>query len=304
MINSHHEYFILSYLEEVEVLENLLNNHFNNKISEYSSIDRKVLSGLDYYIPPKTVRVSDVIEDLHNRSLSGEKDYTFEDMEQINYSISFTDSHEKIICDGSRAVLLYVNNNWIKSKISNLRPGDQVRIYNNLSKEKLFDIAAQEDKLGRFNNVDSDSKLWKTALRNHFFNRKAGYNEIEHLTELRNNGLTISPATIKKWLSIDDKERFPNSISNLIAIKITVNDSTLNERFESIKQSRRFYRGIMISLGRDLSDDVMEFIVSNGNNVGKVLSTFTHEEIKSFISNAAPIKIIKEISITEDDDSN
>ena len=101
----------------------------------------------------------------------------------------------------------------------------------------------------------------------------------------------------------DDKERFPNSANNLIAIKSTLNDPILNDNFESIKRSKRFYRGIMISLGRDLSDDVMEYIVSGGKSIGKILSNFTKDEIEIFIQKAAPERTIKNISITEEDES-
>jgi len=59
----------------------------------------------------------------------------------------------------------------------------------------------------------------------------------------------------------------------------------------------------MISLGRDLSDDVMEYIVSEGKSVGKILSNFTEDEIEIFIQKAAPERTIKNISITEEDES-
>ena len=96
------------------------------------------------------------------------------------------------------------------------------------------------------------------------------------------------------------KERFPNSTKNLIAIKETLNDEKLNQYFDSIKQSKRFYCGAIIALGRDLSDDVMDYIVSKGKEIGRILSKFTNDEIKSFIQTAAPERIIKTISITEE----
>ena len=130
------------------------------------------------------------------------------------------------------------------------------------------------------------------------------YAETDLLKVLQKSGLTISnPMTIKKWLTKDDKERFPNSANNLIAIKSTLNDPILNDNFESIKRSKRFYRGIMISLGRDLSDDVMDYIVSGGKSIGKILSNFTDDEIEIFIQKAAPERTIKNISITEEDES-
>ena len=60
----------------------------------------------------------------------------------------------------------------------------------------------------------------------------------------------------------------------------------------------------MISLGRDLSDDVMDFIISEGKNKGKMLSKFETEEINSFVKSAAPIRTIQSKAITDDDESN
>lgn len=306
-LNTKHNYKFLCYQEESEILENLKNRYFNEIIGEYTSSDREKITGLKYEITPIEIKVSDLIEDLHDKSLKDKKEYNYEDTEQINYEIEFEEKCEKIISDGSKNVLLLSNNNWTKSKVSNLIQKDRVRIYNNLSKEKLFEIAAQQDTKGRFNKVDSDSKIWKEALIK-YYNQKTHsnpfYTETDLMKALQKSGLTISnPMTIKKWLTKDDKERFPNSANNLIAIKSTLNDPILNDNFESIKRSKRFYRGIMISLGRDLSDDVMEYIVSGGKSIGKILSNFTKDEIEIFIQKAAPERTIKNISITEEDES-
>lgn len=306
-LNTKHQYKILCYQEEWEILENLKNRHFNEIIKEYTSIDREKITGLKYEIAPIEIKVSDLIENLHDRSLKDSKEYNYEETEQINYKIEFEERGEKIISDGSKHVLLFSYGTWTKSKVSNLIQKDKVRIYNNLSKEKLFGIAAQQDSNGRFNKVDSDSKIWKEALLRYFRAKTIlndFYTELDLMKELKKSGLSISnPLTIIKWLATDDKERFPNSANNLIAIKSIINDPILNDNFESIKRSKRFYRGIMISLGRDLSDDVMEYIVNGGKSIGKILSNFTEDEIKIFIQKAAPERTIKNISITEEDES-
>lgn len=307
LLNTRHNYKFLCYQEESEILDNLKYRYFNEIIKEYTSKDREKITGLKYEIQPIEIKVSDLIENLHEKSLKESKEYYYEDSEQINYEIEFEEKVERIISDGSKNVLLFSNGTWNKSKVSNLIQKDRVRIYNNLSKEKLFDIAAQQDSKGRFNKVDSDSKIWKESLIK-YLNQKTHsnpfYTETDLMNELQKSGLTISnPMTIKKWLAKEDKERFPNSANNLIAIKTTLNDPILNDNFESIKRSKRFYRGIMISLGRDLSDDVMEYIVSGGKSIGKILSNFTEDEIKIFIQKAAPERTIKNISITEEDES-
>jgi hypothetical protein len=305
--NTRHQYKILCYQEEAEILKNLKNRYFNEIIKEYTSFDREKISGLKYEILPIELKVSDLIENQHDKAQKENKEYNYEETEQINYEIEFEEKGEKIISDGSKNILLFSSGNWTKSKVSNLIQNDKVRIYNNLSKEKLFEIAAQQDSKGRFNKVDSDSKIWKEALSRFFRTKTISntfYTETDLMKELQKSGLTISNSlTIKKWLTSDDKERFPNSANNLIAIKSIINDPILNDNFESIKKSKRFYRGIMISLGRDLSDDVMEYIVSSGKSIGKILSKFTEDDIKTFIQKAAPERTIKNISITEEDES-
>ena len=58
----------------------------------------------------------------------------------------------------------------------------------------------------------------------------------------------------------------------------------------------------MIVLGRDLSDEVMDYVISEGKVKGKILSRFSDDEINSFINQAAPLRKIKSISITEEED--
>ena len=304
LINSHHEYIFISYCEEAELVLNLKDKFSNDTIGEYISKDRENISGLKYEIIPKVLKVSDIIEDLHTKSLNDKREYQYDETVEVNYLISFEENDE-IICDGSKSVLLFANNIWLKSKVSNLRPFDKVRIYNNLSKEMLFDVAAKEDSKGRFNKIDNDSRLWKNALIGNYrkrLNNNRLYSELDFLNDLQRNGLSIiNPLTIRKWLNINDKERFPSSDKNLLAIKTTINEEILNVNFESIKKSKKFYRGIMISLGRDLSDEVMDYIVSK-SKIGKILLKFTKDEIHAFVQKAAPIRIIKNISVTEEDE--
>jgi hypothetical protein len=51
-LNTKHQYKILCYQEEWEILENLKNRHFNEIIKEYTSIDREKITGLKYEIAP------------------------------------------------------------------------------------------------------------------------------------------------------------------------------------------------------------------------------------------------------------
>src|SRR5690606_14841203 len=108
--------------------------------------------------------LEDIMDGFYKRNDRSEKVYDYGSHKQINYRINFIGTTESLVYDGSKTVLIQKNGRWIKSKTYNLLPGDTVRVYNNLSKERLFDIAAKEDSIGRFNEVDQMSKLWKQCL--------------------------------------------------------------------------------------------------------------------------------------------
>jgi len=302
-----HQYYFLCYPDEAALLKALLNIDFNNLLSEYKSEQRKALTGIEFHIKPKVVEVSELIEEFNLRSEKETKANEHEiEQIQINYLLSFAEPPE-IVCDGSKYVLLETASGKYKERISNLRTGDWIRVYSNVSKEKLFDIAVSEDKEGRLKTIDGDSKIWKAALSKYFkdkFIANPFFMENDLLNELKIKGSTITNiSTIKKWMKIDDKEKFPSTLQNLVSIKELIQNSELNTSFESIKRSRRLFRSIMIALGRDLSDEVMDYVVTCEKSKGKILSRFSAEEIKLFISQSAPLRKIKTIEITEADET-
>jgi hypothetical protein len=56
----------------------------------------------------------------------------------------------------------------------------------------------------------------------------------------------------------------------------------------------------MIALGRDLSDELIDYIISNKTKKGEILTKFENEQIESFIEEAAPLKVIRNIKIVKD----
>lgn len=297
---SHKIHFLL-YKPEIEILEKLLSKYKTELMREYQSADRFELTGIEY--PKIEDDISDVIEKFYQIEDKDRKNYEYDQTEQIYYQLDFEKNFESLKLDGSKSVLLETTQKKRKEKVSNLIVGDKVRIYDNATKEQLFQIALSEDKEGRFSEIDKYSKIWKSCLKE-YFDLAASKNllyQIEDLMdELQRNGSTLkNMTTLKKWLNKNDKERFPASIINLIALKKTITNEVLNENFEQIKKSRKLYRSIMIALGRDLSDEIMDYIISNSNNKGKILSKFTNEEIISFVNQSAPLKTIKQIEIIE-----
>ena len=311
-LNTQHHFYFLAYPEESEIIDIFKESRKNNLLNEYQSKDRKKLSGLDFEVKINKIKVSksltEIMDDLYDKSDRKTYDYEYESQGQVNYFIEFDDNPLPMVIDGSKTVLMLNNGNWIKTKTYNLLKGDIVRIYNNLSKDKLFEIAAGEDSNGRFAEIIELSQLWKKELRSYYasnITRNKYYDAPELLQALKAKGATITNTiTINKWLELKDKERFPNDSKNLMAIKNLINSDILNENFDKILKVRSFYRGVMISLGRDLSDDVMDYIKSNGQEKGNILLKFNEEEVESFIHNAAPKRIIKSINITDDEESN
>ncbi|WP_298547648.1 DrmE family protein [uncultured Aquimarina sp.] len=310
-INSPHRYSFLSYPEEAKVINAYVDKYDNSLITEYQSKNRKVLTGLDFKMKLKEINTDKSLEDImdgfYKRDNGNEKVYDYESNKQVNYRLQFANDKESLVYDGSKTVLIKKDGKWVKSKTYNVLPGDKVRVYNNLSKERLFNIALQEDSYGRFKEVEEMSKLWKKSLARYFskrINEDKHYNKERLLSSLKAKGSKITNVvTISKWLNESDKERFPHSNNELKAMKLLMNDEHLNKDFASLLRVKGFYRGLMISLGRDLSDDVMDYIISEGRNKGKMLSKFGKEEINAFVKSAAPERTIESKVITDEDES-
>lgn len=311
-INSPHSFIFLSYSEEAQVINNYLQNHQNTLIQEYQSKDRRKLTGIEFKKELHTnidnVSLEEIMDGFYRRNEHLEKRYDYESNKQVNYQFCFEGQSEPLVYDGSKTVLINKNGRWVKSKAYNLLPGDGVRIYSNLSKERLFEIASKEDNNNRFQEIENMSKLWKKALLAYFTKRVVQnlfYDREDLLQSLKAHGSKITNSvTIAKWLNENDKEKFPHSNNDLKAIKQLINDEVFNGAYAEMLRIKGFYRGLMISLGRDLSDDVMDFIVSEGKIKGRMLSKFETEEINSFIKSAAPIRTVVSKHITEDEESN
>ncbi len=311
-INSPHRFSFLSYLEEAEVIKNYVSKYENNLIVEYQSKNRKKLTGLDFKRQLKKIvenkSLEDIMDNFYNRESYANSSYDYESHKQVNYCINFIEQNDALVYDGSKTILLKKNGQWIKTKTYNVLPGDTVRIYSNFSKDKLYEIASQEDTNERFQEIEQMSVLWKESLSNYYNSKVVKnkyYDKTALLQDLRAKGsLITNTVTIAKWLNMEDKERFPHNDKELIAIKNLVNSEQLNQVFIRLLKVKKFYRGIMIKLGRDLSDDVMDYIMTDGRNKGVILSNFENTEIETFIKTAAPVRKIESKSITDDEESN
>lgn len=304
IIQSQHDFNFILYPEEKLIAENLFIKANNELIREYRSEDRLFLCGIDFPSVEKEETVNEMMKRIYGQDKEkSQKAYVAESNEQIEYEITYN-NNETIVLEGSKKVLLEHEGVKRNETVANLIIGDCIRVYENTAKERLFDIAVESDDAGIFTEIIKYSKLWKRCLINYYNEkRSATYSELEMLSELQKNGAKIQSAALKKWLNIDDQVLFPSEIINLIAIKETTKCQILNENFGIVKHNRRLYRGIMIALGRDMSDEITDYIISEKRVVGNILSRFTTSQIDSMIDANAPLRTIKKIKIIESTDN-
>jgi hypothetical protein len=295
--NTIHNYIFLSYDDESKIIDNLVIREDNNVVDELMAQDRQKLTNIKYVVEKKeeNVEIYEKISDLfENNNINPIYDY---EHFSTNYKLTFKDKYEDIF-EGGKAVLLRHNNSWIKQKISQLMPGDTVRIYQNTDKNKLFDVFLSEDRSGIYSEIDKSSKIWKNALVNYLKS-----NNINELTLLMwGKGCDISDLTIRKWCDLSDKDKFPMRDESIKIILEITKDQELEKNFKTVLKCKKKYRGIMISIGRDLSDEISDYIISDRSpeSKGKILSKFSDQEIDVFIRESAKEREVLNKMIVEE----
>jgi hypothetical protein len=299
IIQSPHNYLFILYPEEALVAESLLVKCQNEIVREYNSEDRYHLCKIRFPNQEVDENVSDIIQRFYAQDDIENKGYEYEQAENVEYELRYyNDTIENL--EGSKSVLLEKGNSRRKAKVSDLIVGDRIRVYENASKERLFEIAVESDDKGILSDIVKSSKLWKQCLIDYYKKKLTpSYSETELLMELQRNGAKIQLFTMKKWLNINDKDLFPSQTLNLIAIKATIDCPVLNENFMNVKRSKKLYRSIMIALGRDLSDEIMDYIISEKKIIGNILTRFSKDQIEKIIDASAPLEIVKSIKIIE-----
>lgn len=296
-----HKYVFLTYDEEERVILNYERRYENHLGVELNSDDRTTLTGIAFPYEEQPENVSDLIDRIHDKQNGQGSTYFFEDASTVNYQIDF-EGHESLVLAANKSVLLEKNSQKSRIKVSNLIPGDKIRIYSNPSKDLLFETAKKQDLNSRFSEIEEHSRFWKECLYDYFVRNGFDYSEEKLLKEMQSNGVSIkSTFTLKNWLNPESSVKFPHKQRDLLAINRTIKNKALEDKISEVSKSRSIYNGIMIALGRDLSDEVMEFIMNR--NKGKILSSFSESEIQSFVNISAPLRRINKIQITEEDES-
>ena len=297
------DYTFILYPEEKELAGKLINRSNNEIENQLNSKDRYALSTIQYPKYEKDEDISDIISRFYEHDHFDKVSYSYEPSESIEYEIVFCDGN-KVVLEGSKTILLCQDKNiQRKEKVSNLIKGDKIRVYENTSKERLFEIALENDSKGELQEVVKNSILWKRCIKTYCENHQYMFFDIEgFLNELHQNGAKIKLPTLRKWLDPMDDVFFPSQVLNLNAIKETIKCDILNEKFNDILKSRKAYRSIMISLGRDLSDELLDYIISNKKKTGKMLEQFNEEQIDEFVNASAPLRTVERIEILDEDE--
>ncbi len=295
-----HKINYIIYSEEKYLLQNELKQTYKQQLNDYQSTDRIQLGNIHFPNFEEIDSIHNKIEELYLDFTDYSHNYNYDLSDHVYYKVTFETSEIEVL-DGNRSVILESNyDNPQKEKVSNLINGDKIRIYENADREKLLSLAIQEDNEGRLEEIFFYSRFWKKSLLE-FFNNVDNvlYNEETLLKDLKQNGAQLKLPTLTNWLDLNNNNMFPHSIENLRAIQKTIKNAKFDSEFTRILKCRKLYRGIMISLGHNLSEELNDYIISKKKIKGEFLQKFSDNQIDVFLKHTAPIRTIKNIEISE-----
>ena len=180
-------------------------------------------------------------------------------------------------------ILINQYNKAVINKVGDLRVNDKVRIYENQHKDILFESIVQSDEDGRFQKILDDSMKWKRMLKEYCTNH-IRVNEIAEKCG-------VTSGTVEGWLRLDSATKFPNRLDKL--------KDFLGYDFFEIFRSNKIYTSIMIAAGRDLSDEISEYIINRSK--GPFLSGFGNDIINEISNHNMPEREIKSLKIVENE---
>jgi len=279
------------YPQEEAYYKNCFNHFKKETYNELRSADRKVVSEISFRETKKIEDVSDLIKRLFdkNEEVEMNPDYSTNYSTNITYKLTFENETDSLELDENKSVLLKINQKERFERVKNLKVSDKIRIYDNSSKEELYQVALTFDTEGEFKKIEKYSKLWKNELKNYSLKFKSIDELHQHLVK---NGLSIeSELTLKNWIDSRSNVKFPQKNKDLLVLKKSINSDMLNKYFKDIIKSRKNYNGIMIALGRDLSDEISDYIKEEKKK-GEILKQYSDSQIEQFVDQNAKKRIL------------
>lgn len=297
MYNTNNIYFLL-YPQE-EAYFHICQSRFQNDIYKHiKNKDRQRLCEISFQETKQIENVSGLIKRLFEKDgiQNSNPDNTTEYDTNLEYILTFDNGTDTKVLDENKTVIVQVHNAKRDEKVKNLKSGDRVRIYDNVSKDTLYEIALEADEDGHFQQIEQYSNFWKNRLSNYGDKFSSLDTFLIHLQE---KGISIlSEATLRSWTNPESRVRFPQSRKDLVLIKKLTEIE--DKDFRNIMISRSAYNSIMIALGRDLSDEITDYIKDGSK--GRILQKFTKPQIEKFAELNAPLITIQSILIFSNDE--
>ena len=293
---SKHSIKWLLYNSENQLFEKYEREYYKSVNRELSSSDRYELTGIEFTSEkceeenirpiddfPSSESIGDLFDRIFDDQASYDDHYGYEsEYEQQLKRIIFTNNTYADVSPHG-AIIVIENDQPILSSISDIVEGELVRVYENTDHDLLFNKLLDADESGRFQAIIDSSKVWKDAIRS-----KVGRFISNSITIAKE--FDVDPKTIEGWIKPNSKTKFPQNIEKLQPY-LSVSD------YEKIINNCKAYKRIMIAAGRDLSNEISQYIL-NGKT-GQILSEFDASFVKSLVDANAPIRRVKEILLLE-----
>ncbi len=284
---------------EENLYKDCINKYKSKLEEELLSDDRFFISGIKYEVPtPIPISISQALQNIIDRTIEWndkEFDNNIDDPdESSNEFISYQIEYEGIADSDylkSTDIVFDEKNNLIK--VNKLTVGDKVRVYKIDFGEILLNTA-MEFQTEVFVEIEKHSRLWKEALKELYL--KIYRADIDHLhSRLRSHGVKVKSSTVlNNW--IHGSTKFPQRDKALKAIYELSKDIKLGASVGMILKSKKIYNSTMISLGRDLKDEIKNFLTDG--NIGEIMqkNNITPETLRKVIDEQMPLRKIKNIS--------
>ena len=303
----------LLYADECKRFENYQSKFEKNLIDEFESSDRKWLTGVDFPTELESPEPPDeVIERIFGEPISEILDINRSEWsDSINKKIIYTDANEDILHAG-KSVLVYDGEGFKKCKVGDLISGDWIRFYQNQHEDLLFQIAEKADDNSVLNQIEKYSRDWKRSLTKYLDAEIPDDNPLLSLLDIDSRMIRrriqllnkadqqhelfgVKNSTVLKWEE-PDSAKFPQN-DEVLKFLLKGNPVRCNEAINS----KRKYNSIMIALGRDLSEEITEYVLTGEK--GPILKDFDEEIVKTITEQNMPSQEIRSIETVQDEEN-
>jgi hypothetical protein len=290
---------ILLYPQENKYFENCFQRLKSETYTELRDTQRKDISEISFKETEQIENVDELIKRLFEQEeeTNINPDYSEYYNTSICREVTFENDTECLELDENKTVLLKINSQERFEKVKNLTAGDIIRVYDNSSKDELYQVALHFDTDGEFSKIEYYSKLWKNELKIYY----SKFNSLNELHQsLMNIGLGIkNEQTLHNWINPDSNVKFPQKKKDLSILRKAIDSTMMEENYSNILKYRIGYNRIMISLGRKFSTEITEYIMNKKR--GAFLQQFSEKQIQQFVDQNAKARIIKTIKAIDNE---